>query len=87
MLLASGVPIEFVVQENSKDYLDMLNSFLDLTAKIILPNGESILLSTEVAPVNYYLNRLILHVDVLLNDTLITASKDMQKYKAYMETY
>lgn len=77
MLLASGVPIEFVVQENSKDYLDMLNSFLDLTAKIILPNGESILLSTEVAPVNYYLNRLILHVDVLLNDTFITTSKDM----------
>lgn len=75
MLLASGVPIEFVVQENSKDYLDMLNSFLDLTAKIILPNGESILLSTEVAPVNYYLNRLILHVDVLLNDTLITNNK------------
>lgn len=77
MLLASGVPIEFVVQENSKDYLDMLNSFLDLTGKIILPNGESILLSTEVAPVNYYLNRLILHVDVLLNDTFITTSKDM----------
>lgn len=77
MLLASGVPIEFVVQENSKDYLDMLNSFLDLTGKIILPNDESILLSTEVAPVNYYLNRLILHVDVLLNDTFITTSKDM----------
>lgn len=71
-VLTFGSAIEFLIQENSEDYLDLLNTFLLLTTKVTMPNGDSIPLEAGVAPVNYYLNRLITQVDVSLKDILIT---------------
>lgn len=72
--MSSGAPIEFIIQGNSEDYLDLFNTILCVRVKIILSSSENIPAYAEVDPVKYYLYSLILQIDASLNDMLITAS-------------
>jgi hypothetical protein len=83
--LSAGAPIEFNISGSTSDYLDLNNTFLHVQAKIVKHNGGAIDANVEVAPVNYWMHSLFSQVDVVLNNTLISASENTYPYRAYLE--
>ena len=84
--MAPSAPVEFSISGATSDYLDLSNTFLHLKTKITNPDGTNLADDAAVAPVNYWLHSLFSQVDVLLNDTLVTPSKNTYPYRAYIES-
>ena len=84
--LVSGGPIEFVVPGAGDAYIDLANTYLLVRAKVFRGVGTDIADDTRVAPVNNWLHSLFSHVDVHLNDTLVTPSSNTYPFRAYVET-
>ena len=84
--LNSGGPIEFVVPGTGDAYIDLVNTYLFVRAKIIRGVGTNLADDTPVAPVNTWLHSLFSQVDVYLNDTLVTPSSNTYPCRAYVET-
>jgi len=49
-------PIEFEINKNSGDYIDLANGMLYVRAKITRMNGNNIANDTPVGPVNIFLH-------------------------------
>ena len=84
--IADGAPIEFVVGGSGQDYLDLSNTQLYVSAKIVRANGANIDQTNNVGPTNLWLHSLFSEVDVKLNDTLVTSTNNTYSYRAYLET-
>ena len=84
--LDSGGPIEFVVPGAGDAYIDLVNTYLLVRAKVVRGVGTDIADDTPVAPVNNWLHSLFSQVDVHLNDTLVTPSSNTYPFRAYVET-
>ena len=90
-------PIEFVIKGSGEEYVDLSETYLQVTAKIVKPTGgylEQTLddngtvngTDADVGPVNLWLRSLYSQVDVSLNDRLVTPSMNTYPYRAYLET-
>ena len=87
-------PIEFVIPGSGKDYCDLSETYLLVTAKITKPDGTSLQHGTEespgpdagIGPVNLWLHSLFSQVDLSLNERLVTPSMNTYPYRAYIET-
>ena len=84
--LDSGGPIEFVVPGAGDAYIDLVNTYLFVRAKIIRGAGTNLDDDAPVAPVNNWLHSLFSQVDVYLNDTQVTSSSNTYPFRAYVET-
>lgn len=90
-------PIEFVITGSGEEYVDLSESYIQITAKIVQPSGADLVQRLEddgsiagdnadVGPVNLWLHSLFSQVDVSLNDRLVTPSMNTYPYRAYLET-
>ncbi|XP_013777386.1 uncharacterized protein LOC106462055 [Limulus polyphemus] len=80
-------PIEFCISGLRDEYLDSVQSYLHVKAKIVKLDGTNKRKDEDTsAPVNLLLHSLFSQVDVYLIDKLISSSHNLYAYKAYIET-
>ena len=79
-------PIEFEINGNGEDYIDLANTMLYVRAKITRMNNNNIADDTPVGPVNLFLHSLFSQVDISLNGTQVTTSTNTYPYRAMIET-
>ena len=94
--VSDGAPIEFIVTGSGEEYIDLSETYLQVTAQIVKRNGSDLAQTVTagvvggedigVGPVNYWLHSLFSQVDVTLNERLITPSCNTYPYRAYLET-
>ena len=96
-ILSDSSPIEFVITGSGEEYVDLSESYLQVTAKILKQDGGDLVQTrgtggtvsgddAEVGPVNLWLHSLFSQVDVSLNERLVTPSMNTYPYGAYLET-
>ena len=84
-------PIEFVITGSGEEYVDLSETYLQVTAKIVKPSGGDLEQTlddngtvngtdADVGPVNLWLHSLFSQVDVSLNDRLVTPSMNTYPY-------
>lgn len=76
--------IEFLVKGND-DFIDLHNSTIQLKIKIVNNDNTNLAAAAEVACVNYPIATLFEHVDVYLNNDLVSNTSNYG-YKAYLES-
>jgi len=79
-------PIEFEINGNGEDYIDLANTMLYVQAKITRMNNNNIAADAAVGPVNLFLHSLFSQVDISLNGTQVTTSTNTYPYRAMIET-
>ena len=79
-------PIEFEINGNGEDYIDLANTMLYVPAKITRMNNANIADDTPVGPVNLFLHSMFSQVDISLNETQVTTSTNTYPYRAMIET-
>jgi hypothetical protein len=73
-------PIEFYIPASTEEYLDLKNSRLHVTCKIVRNTGQNIVAADIVAPVNDLFNSLWSNIELFLNDRLISHSNNTHGY-------
>ena len=93
--LTGSAPVEFVVTGSGEEYIDLSETYLQVTAQILKSNdGDLVTKNTDasdgadigIGPVNNWLHSLFSQVDVSLNERLVTSSTNTYPYRAYLET-
>ena len=83
--LRHGSPVEFTISGSGPQYIDMKNTKLHLKLRILKADGSGLDIDNSVGPVNQILHSLWSHIDVYLQQQLVTATTSNYHYKAYME--
>lgn len=82
-----STPIEFFIQSNDVQFIDLSETKLYLKAKIVKAEGGADIPATEVvAPVNNFLHSLFQQCSIYLNEVLVTPSSNQYAYRSYIET-
>lgn len=84
--ISQNGPIEFMVAGSSDEYLDLSETLLYVKASVKRVDGERKEATEFVTPVNNFLHSLFSQVDVMLNDTVVSASSATYPYRAIIET-
>ena len=79
-------PIEFEINGNGEDYIDLANTMLYVRAKITQMNGANLAADAVVSPTNLFLHSMFSQVDISLNGTQVTTSTNTYPYRAMIET-
>jgi hypothetical protein len=86
IVISKDAPIEFLINGNSGDYIDLKNTKLRLDVQILRADKTPIQAADEVAFVNFPLHSLFRQVDVALNQQIISASTGVNNgYKAILD--
>jgi len=67
-------PIEFEINGNGDDYMDLANTTLYVRTEIVRMNGNNVADDTPVGPVNLFLHSVFSQVDISLNGTQVITS-------------
>ena len=78
--IRDGAPIEFYIPASTEEYLDLKNTKLYVTCRIIKRTGAECADTDIVAPVNDLFNSLWSNVELFLNDRLISHSNNTHGY-------
>lgn len=78
--------IEFVINSNDTEYLDLNDTSLYLQMKIVKRDGGNIEDSLRVLPTNFLMNALFSDVQLMLNDTIVEGGDRMYAYKSTIES-
>ena len=78
--IRDGAPIEFYIPASTEEYLDLKNTRLHVTCRIIKRTGAECAATDIVAPVNDLFNSLWSNVELFLNDRLISHSNNTHGY-------
>lgn len=81
----SDAKIEFRISGNSTQYLDLNDSFLFLTVKVVDKDGSNVT-SNDISTVNNFMHSLFSQVDLYINNQLISTTNNCYAYKAYVES-
>lgn len=81
----SDAKIEFRISGNSTQYLDLNDSFLFLTVKVVDKDGSNVT-SNDISTVNNFMHSLFSQVDLYINNQLISTTNNFYAYKAYVES-
>ena len=93
--LTDSAPIEFVITGSGEEYVDLSETYLQVTAQVTKPDGSDLVTKNQdgtdgvdigIGPVNNWLHSLFSQVDLSLNGRLITPSTNTYPFRAYMET-
>ncbi len=85
--LTDDSPIEFYVAGSGEEYVDLMNSYIHLKARIVKGDGTPLSdADSKGTPVNLWLQSLFSQVDVHLNDRLVSGSSNTYPYRAMLET-
>ena len=78
--IRDGAPIEFYIPASTEEYLDLKNTRLHVTCRIIKRTGAECAATDIVTPVNDLFNSLWSNVELFLNDRLISHSNNTHGY-------
>ena len=78
--IRDGAPIEFYIPASTEEYLDLKNTRLHVTCRIIKRTGAECADTDIVVPVNDLFNSLWSNVELFLNDRLISHSNNTHGY-------
>ncbi|XP_075707212.1 uncharacterized protein F54H12.2-like [Rhinoderma darwinii] len=84
--IAEAAPLEFYIAGSGEHYLDLNNTLLYLTLRIVKNDNTPIADGTRVSLTNYPIATLFSQLDVSLGDRLISQSNSLYPYRAYIET-
>jgi len=79
-------PIEFDISGMGEDYIDLANTMLYVQAKISKQDGANLGANDPVGPMYLLLHSLFFQIDISLNGTQVTASRNTYPYKAMLKT-
>ena len=92
--LTDSAPVEFVITGSGEEYVDLSETYIQVTAQITKSDGGDLITKNEdetdgedigIGPVNNWLHSLFSQVDMSLNGRLITASTNTYAYRSYLE--
>nr|XP_033788773.1 uncharacterized protein F54H12.2-like [Geotrypetes seraphini] len=83
--LSETAPLDFYIAGHGEDYIDLNNTLLHLTCKIVKEDGSDIDAAAKVALVNYLIASIFSQLDVTLGDQLISQSNNCYPYRALIE--
>ena len=78
--IRDGAPIEFYIPASTEEYLDLKNTRLHVTCRILKRTGAECAATDIVTPVNDLFNSLWSNVELFLNDRLISHSNNTHGY-------
>lgn len=81
--LSDESPIEFCVNSQNEDYLDLAHTMLKVNVQITPVNPDT---DNAVAPVNNLLHSMFNQIDVYFNQKLVSPPNNAYPYRAYLET-
>lgn len=81
--LSDESPIEFCINSQNEDYLDLAHTMLKVNVRLTPRNAET---DATVAPVNNFLHSVFNQVDVYFNQKLVSPPNNAYPYRAYIET-
>ena len=82
----STAPLEFFIQGNETQYIDLSETKLYIRVSILAGDGKALPDTVIVAPVNNFLHSLFQQCTVYLNEVMITPSSNQYAYRSYIET-
>jgi hypothetical protein len=77
-------PVEFLVKGGA-EYLDPANTFIQVKAKVVLPNGDNLPAGAHVVPAANLLHSLFMDVALFLNTVQITSPSSCYPQLAYIQ--
>ena len=94
--ISSGGTIDYIIKSPVEDYLDLSNSYIDMTLSINAADGSKIATPDATAnpnvkakaccfPENYLIGSLFKNVEFYINNTLVSNSDNLYPYRAYLE--
>lgn len=81
--LSDESPIEFCVNSQNEDYLDLAHTMLKASVQITPLNADT---DKFVGPVNNLLHSMFNQIDVYFNQKLVSPPNNTYPYRAYLET-
>ncbi|XP_062835853.1 uncharacterized protein F54H12.2-like [Anolis carolinensis] len=84
--LTEAAPLDFFIAGNGEDYMDLNNTLLYLTCKVVNEDGTNLPNDAAVGLVNYPIASIFSQLDVTLGDRLISQSNNCYPYRAYIES-
>lgn len=85
-LESDTAPIEFDIQGQGDEYVDLSQTYLQVICKFTKADGGNLTgANTDSTPVNNILHSLFTEIDVTLNGKIISPGTDTYPYKAYLE--
>ncbi|XP_031749718.1 uncharacterized protein F54H12.2-like [Xenopus tropicalis] len=79
-------PLEFYIAGSGEHYLDLNNTLLYITCRILKNDNTIPADGARVSLINYPIATLFNQLDVTLGDRLISQSNNLYAYRAYIET-
>jgi hypothetical protein len=77
--------MEFPFESNGMEYLDLANTYLNLSIKIMKKDGTPIADTEPLSLVNYFIHTMFRDVEVSLNNKPISTQTGTYPYRAYIE--
>lgn len=77
--------IEFRVNPQENQYVDLKRSLLKVSFKLVKADGTNVGADDKVGVINNFLHSLFAQDDILLNQVLISPSSNNYPYKAYLD--
>lgn len=78
--LRDSAPVEFYIPGTTEEYIDLKNSKLHVTFKIIKNDGSDCAADDVVAPINDIFNGLWSNIEFFMNDRLVSHSNNTHGY-------
>lgn len=84
--LTESAPLDFFIAGNGEDYMDLNNTLLYLTCKIVNEDGSNLAEDAKVGLVNYPIASIFSQVDITIADRLISQSNNCYPYRSFIES-
>ena len=95
--IGSGSTIDFLIKSSPESYIDLKNSYIDITLSINDSSGSPIAAPTNtttdavkaakvVFPEQYLVGALFKNVEFYINSTLVSSADNLYPYRAIIET-
>jgi hypothetical protein len=79
-------PIEFNIAGSSDSYLDLNDTVLSITAKVVKAGGDDLETEDDVSPSNCWMQSLFSDVSLTLGDRQIEGGNQMNPFRSYFNT-
>ena len=79
-------PIEFLMENATQKFLDLVNTYLSISCKVVKGDGTDLAATDKVTLINYPIASLFSQVDINLGGTVISSSANTYAYRAFLET-
>lgn len=85
--ISDSSPILFDISgQNGLEYLDLFNSQIHVTLRVLHDDNSVLGVSEDVAPVNLFLQSLFSQIDVSIQGKALSTTSGYYPYKAYIQT-